>query len=106
MPGSFDIIVSNPPYVRDSEKGAMHANVLDNEPALALFVDDADPLVFYRAIALFSAQGLKKYGRLYLEINQYLGKETGELLKEHNFSEIELRKDMFGNDRMIRANFP
>ncbi|SHI94756.1 peptide chain release factor N(5)-glutamine methyltransferase [Pseudozobellia thermophila] len=105
LPDAFDVIVSNPPYVREKEKAEMHANVLDNEPDMALFVSDGDPLLFYRAIARFSKGGLKKEGRLYLEINQYLGKETQELLKEHNFSEIELRKDMFENDRMIRACF-
>ncbi|WP_209399955.1 peptide chain release factor N(5)-glutamine methyltransferase [Pseudozobellia sp. WGM2] len=99
----FDIIVSNPPYVREQEKVGMHSNVLDNEPSLALFVEDDNPLIFYKEIALFAKKHLNESGALYLEINQYLAKETEQLLKEHNFSEIELRKDMFDNDRMIKA---
>ena len=99
----FDIIVSNPPYVRELEKEEMKNNVKDHEPSLALFVSDGDPLVFYRTIAHFSETHLKEGGSLYLEINQYLGEETKALLKAHNFSEIELRKDIFGNDRMLKA---
>ncbi|PKA96625.1 release factor glutamine methyltransferase [Flavobacteriaceae bacterium MAR_2009_75] len=99
----FDIIVSNPPYVREQEKEKMNLNVLENEPGLALFVKDNDPLIFYKEIALFAKKHLNQLGALYLEINQYLAKETEQLLKEHNFSEIELRKDMFDNDRMIKA---
>lgn len=100
---AFDIIVSNPPYVRELEKKEMHANVLDSEPALALFVSDEDPLVFYREIIKFAQKNLKEKGFLYFEINQYLGKETEELLKEFDFSEIELRKDIFGNHRMLKG---
>ena len=100
----FDIIVSNPPYVRELEKKEIKKNVADHEPHLALFVSDEDPLLFYRAIAYFANRRLTKNGSLYLEINQYLGAETQSLLKAHNFSEIELRKDIFGNDRMIKAN--
>ncbi|MEC7262262.1 MAG: peptide chain release factor N(5)-glutamine methyltransferase [Bacteroidota bacterium] len=99
----FDIIVSNPPYVRDLEKLEIHKNVKDYEPNLALFVPDDDALVFYRAIAQFSKRHLAKKGSLYLEINQYLGEETKRVLKAHNFSEIELRKDIFGNDRMLKG---
>ncbi len=99
----FDIIVSNPPYVRELEKESIKNNVKEHEPSLALFVPDEDPLLFYKAIAQFSEANLKKGGRLYLEINQYLGEETKSLLKAHNFSEIELRKDIFGNDRMLKA---
>ena len=99
----FDIIVSNPPYVREQEKVGMHSNVLDNEPGLALFVKDDNPLIFYKEIALFAKKHLNESGALYLEINQYLAKETEQLLKEHNFSEIELRKDMFDNYRMIKT---
>ncbi|KAB7530958.1 peptide chain release factor N(5)-glutamine methyltransferase [Flagellimonas olearia] len=101
---NFDIIVSNPPYVRELEKKEIKKNVADHEPHLALFVPDEDPLLFYRAIARFANRRLTKKGSLYLEINQYLGAETQSLLKAHNFSEIELRKDIFGNDRMIKAN--
>ncbi|KAB5491925.1 peptide chain release factor N(5)-glutamine methyltransferase [Flagellimonas hadalis] len=102
----FDIIVSNPPYVRELEKEGMKNNVKDHEPSLALFVSDGDPLVFYSAIAQFGRTRLKEGGGLYLEINQYLGEETKALLKAHNFSEIELRKDIFGNDRMLKAIVP
>ncbi len=97
----FDIIVSNPPYVREMEKKEMHNNVTVYEPNLALFVPNDDPLRFYDTIIRFAKRHLNEKGYLYLEINQYLGKETQALLEEHNFSEIELRKDMFGNDRML-----
>ncbi len=99
----FDVIVSNPPYVRELEKQKMNANVLENEPDLALFVPDGDPLVFYKKIAAFATENLNVDGCLFFEINQYLGKETQQLLSDHNFSEIELRKDLFGNDRMLKA---
>ncbi|MEZ4808790.1 MAG: peptide chain release factor N(5)-glutamine methyltransferase [Allomuricauda sp.] len=99
----LDIIVSNPPYVRESEKKGMRRNVKAYEPAKALFVPDRDPLKFYRAIVQLAKISLKERGRLYLEINQYFGKETKALLEAHNFSEIELRKDIFGNDRMLKA---
>jgi release factor glutamine methyltransferase len=99
----FDIIVSNPPYVRELEKEKIKKNVKKYEPGTALFVPDEDPLLFYRAIAQFSKANLEKKGSLYLEINQYLGAETKALLKAHNFSEIELRKDIFGNDRMLKC---
>ena len=99
----FDIIVSNPPYVRDLEKKKMHGNVLEHEPELALFVSDENPLVFYKRITEFAVDNLKEGGVLFFEINQYLGKETKQLLIDHNFSEIELRKDMFGNDRILKG---
>lgn len=99
----IDVIVSNPPYVRDLEKAEIKNNVLQNEPHLALFVSDDDPLIFYRKIALLAKQHLTTNGQLFFEINQYLGKETIVLLKEIGFSYVELRKDIFGNDRMIRA---
>ncbi|MGB5360270.1 MAG: peptide chain release factor N(5)-glutamine methyltransferase [Eudoraea sp.] len=100
---NYDIIVSNPPYVREMEKDQMHNNVLKNEPNLALFVPDEDPLLFYRPIAKLAKNNLTPKGVLYMEINQYLGEEVKELLKELGFAEIELRKDIFGNDRMIKA---
>ena len=99
----FDIIVSNPPYVRELEKDQIRDNVKKYEPHVALFVQDEDPLLFYRAITQFATTHLSKKGKLYFEINQYLGKETQALLEAHNFLEIELRKDMFGNQRMIKG---
>lgn len=98
---TFDIIVSNPPYVRNLEKEEIKKNVLDYEPHLALFVDDNDALVFYRKIAALAKSGLKENGQLYFEINQYLGKEMTDLLKKMDFKNIELRKDIYDNDRMI-----
>lgn len=97
----FDVIVSNPPYVRNLEKEEIKKNVLDYEPHLALFVADNDALIFYRKIAELAQKNLKKNGSLYFEINQYLGKETVELLKDLGFKNIELRKDIYDNDRMI-----
>lgn len=102
---NFDIIISNPPYVRELEKKEMSENVLEHEPDIALFVSDKDPLVFYRAIANFAKENLSDDGALYLEINQYLGNEMIALLNEYNFKDIELRKDIFGNDRMVKAVF-
>jgi len=99
----FDIIVSNPPYVREMEKKKMNKNVLEHEPNLALFVSNDNPLLFYKCITEFAVKNLKESGVLFFEINQYLGKETKQLLIDHNFSEIELRKDMFGNDRMLKG---
>lgn len=99
----FDIIVSNPPYVRVLEKDGIQKNVKDFEPDTALFVSDEDPLVFYRAIIDFAEKHLSEKGKLYFEINQYLGEQTKALFHPRNFSEIELRKDMFGNDRMLKA---
>lgn len=97
----FDIIVSNPPYVRMLEKAEIKTNVLDYEPHLALFVDDNDALLFYRKIAQLALKNLKPNGKLYFEINQYLGKETVNLLQELGFKDVRLIKDIYGNDRMI-----
>jgi release factor glutamine methyltransferase len=99
----FDLIVSNPPYVRELEKKEIKKNVLDNEPHLALFVADSDALVFYRKIAELAQKNLSPKGQLFYEINQYLGKEMMELLEKMNFQNIELRQDIYGNDRMIRG---
>jgi release factor glutamine methyltransferase len=99
----FDIIVSNPPYVRNLEKQEIHKNVLEYEPHLALFVEDNDALLFYRKITELATKNLSKNGQLYFEINQYLGKEMVELLEKYNFENIELKKDIYGNDRMIRC---
>jgi release factor glutamine methyltransferase len=101
----FDIIVSNPPYVRNLEKEEIKKNVLDNEPHLALFVEDHDALIFYRKIAELAQKNLSNSGQLYFEINQYLGKEMISLLEELNFKNVELRKDIYGNDRMMMAEF-
>ena len=98
---NFDIIVSNPPYVRNLEKEEIKKNVLDYEPHLALFVDDNDALVFYRKIAVLAKSGLSENGQLFFEINQYLGKEMTDLLEKMHFKNIELRKDIYDNDRMI-----
>ncbi len=100
----FDIIVSNPPYVRNLEKEEIKKNVLDNEPHLALFVEDNDALIFYRKIAELAQKNLSEHGQLYFEINQYLGKEMIDLLEKMNFKNIELRKDIYGNDRMIKGS--
>jgi release factor glutamine methyltransferase len=99
----FDIIVSNPPYVRELEKAEIQPNVLQNEPHLALFVPDENPLLFYNKIADLAKENLNKNGYLFFEINQYLGNETLSILKEKGFKNTELRKDLFGNDRMIKA---
>jgi len=102
LPGKFDLIVSNPPYVRDLEKVDMHRNVLEHEPHLALYVKDEDPLIFYRKITKLAKAGLFKNGSLYFEINQYLGSETSELLGNSGFK-TELKKDLFENYRMLKG---
>jgi release factor glutamine methyltransferase len=102
----LDIIVSNPPYVTNAEKGQMHSNVLVYEPHTALFVDDDDPLLFYRAIAIAAIKQLKEKGLLYLEINESLGTETVDLLRNYGFDDIELRTDLSGRFRMIKAHRP
>lgn len=99
----FDIIVSNPPYVRNLEKEEIKKNVLDYEPHLALFVEDTDALLFYKKIAQLAKKNLTTTGELYFEINQYLGKEMILLLENLQFKNIELQKDIYGNDRMTRA---
>ena len=99
----FDVIVSNPPYVRHLEKQEIKKNVLDNEPHLALFVDDNDALVFYRKIAQLAQKNLNPQGQLYFEINQYLGQEMLDLLQKMGFKDTVLRKDIYGNDRMIQC---
>ena len=99
----FDVIVSNPPYVRELEKQEIKKNVLDNEPHLALFVEDNDALIFYRKIAQLAQKNLNPQGQLYFEINQYLGQEMLDLLHEMGFKNSELRQDIYGNDRMIEC---
>lgn len=102
----FDIIVSNPPYVRDSEKELMKENVLNHEPHLALFVKNHDPLLFYRKIAGLAAKSLPADGLLFFEINRDLGQETMDLLADKGFREMELRKDLSGNYRMLKGLAP
>ena len=97
----FDLIVSNPPYVRNLEKEEIKQNVLDHEPHLALFVDDHDALIFYTKITELAKKNLSQNGQLYFEINQYLGKEMMDLLESKGFQQMELRQDIYGNNRMV-----
>lgn len=99
----LDIIVSNPPYIRELEKEMMLPNVLDHEPHLALFVPDNDPLRFYKLIAEKAKKVLKPQGWLYFEINEAFGLATSEVLLSNGFSKIEIRKDMQGKDRMVKG---
>ena len=101
-----DVLVSNPPYITESERTDMEANVLDWEPELALFVPDSDPLRFYRRIARKGLDWLSEEGALYFEINRAYGAETVRMLEELGYRQIELRKDLSGNDRMIKAIRP
>ncbi len=103
LPHYFDLIVSNPPYVKQQEKEVMHGNVLQHEPDQALYVSDTIPLVFYDKITDLAKNHLTKNGKLYFEINQYLGKETLELIQSKGFKNVLLKKDFLSNDRMIRA---
>lgn len=100
LPEKYDFIVSNPPYVRHSEKKEIHPNVLLHEPHLALFVSDENPLLFYEKIATLAQKHLNENGKLFFEINQYLSKETQELLEQIGFENTQLRKDLNGNYRM------
>lgn len=104
LPHLFDVIVSNPPYVRELEKEKMEKNVLENEPHLALFVKDNNPYIFYDKISEFAKKHLTKKGTLYFEINQYLGDNTVEILKAKGFNKIELKRDLFNKDRMIKTS--
>ncbi len=101
LPGSLDVLVSNPPYVRESERAAMRANVLAWEPATALFVPDDDPLLFYRRLAALGQELLRPGGRLYVEINEAFSLETQALLAQHGYAEVRGVADMFGRDRMV-----
>jgi len=103
LPQEYDVIISNPPYVRELEKKEIKNNVLENEPHLALFVADKNPLIFYNKIADLAKQQLSINGMLFFEINQYLGKETLNMLVKKGFKNIQLKKDLFGNDRMIKC---
>lgn len=98
----YDIIVSNPPYIREYEKEDMESRIVNHEPSKALFVPDDDPLVFYRSIIDFSLKNMKPQGRIYVEINQDLGEKTRQLFLEY-FNYVELKQDISGNFRMIKA---
>ena len=100
----YDIIISNPPYVRELEKKELKNNVLKNEPHVALFVENDNPLIFYAKIAELAKKYLNKNGLLFFEINQYLGTETIDLVNKKGLKNIQLKKDMFGNDRIIVAS--
>lgn len=100
----FNVIVSNPPYVRNLEKAEIKNNVLNNEPHLALFVEDDNPLLFYKAIAEFATKKLHKNGKLFFEINEYLGEETKALVESIGFKNVEIIKDIFNKDRMLSAD--
>ncbi|MDR6300334.1 peptide chain release factor N(5)-glutamine methyltransferase [Mesonia maritima] len=99
----YEVIVSNPPYVRNLEKEQMQKNVLDYEPEIALYVDNEDPLIFYRKIAQLAKNALTENGALYFEINQYLAEELKQLLQKEGFQQIELKKDIYENYRMCKA---
>ncbi|MAT90530.1 MAG: protein-(glutamine-N5) methyltransferase, release factor-specific [Flavobacteriaceae bacterium] len=101
LPEQYDLIISNPPYVRRSEQEKMQPNVLHYEPTSALYVEDVDPFLFYRKIAQLSKHHLTPSGKLYFEINEYLGKELQAVLKNIGFKEVILKKDVFQKHRMI-----
>jgi release factor glutamine methyltransferase len=101
----FDCVVSNPPYVTYAEANSMEPNVLRFEPHLALFVEDQDPLLFYRAIADFCRLNLKPEGACYVEINEHFGAATQSLFTEKGFSRVNIVQDMQGKDRMVKAQF-
>jgi release factor glutamine methyltransferase len=103
LPGKYQLIVSNPPYVRELEKPLMRHNVLDYEPGIALFVPDNDALVYYRSIALLGRKYLKDGGALYLEINENFSHEIVKLLKSTGFYGVEIRHDLNGKPRMVKA---
>ena len=103
LPEEYDVIVSNPPYVRISEKLEMKNNVLDHEPDLALFVENNDPLLFYNKISDLAIKHLVSGGFLYFEINEYLGEDMKQMLDKKGFKEIAVKKDMFGKDRMVKC---
>ncbi|NLR61321.1 peptide chain release factor N(5)-glutamine methyltransferase [Chitinophaga polysaccharea] len=100
---SFDLIVSNPPYITQSEQQSMQEQVWGYEPSLALFVPDNDALLFYRHISMMAKQKLLPGGALYFEINEALGKEVVALMEELGFKEVTLKQDMFGKDRMVKG---
>ena len=100
---SFDLIVSNPPYICNKERETMETNVLEHEPHTALFVPDDDPLLFYRAIAQYGQTALKEGGCLYFEINPFYAEALREMLSKMSYQDIEIKEDQYGKQRMIRA---
>ena len=100
---SWNIIVSNPPYICEKEKADMEKNVLEHEPSIALFVPDEEPLKFYRAIAEYASSALKSEGALYFEINPIYEKEIREMLEELGFKDIKTKEDAYGKKRMMKA---
>lgn len=100
---TFDLIVSNPPYIAQSEKKEMDTNVLNFEPHLALFVPDENPLIFYEKIARLASGSMKKEGKLFFEINRQKANRVASILRKNGFRNIEIRKDISGNERMIKA---
>lgn len=103
LPKNIDILVSNPPYVKKSEKALMNSNVLDYEPDIALFVDDDNPIIFYQRIAGIGKKILNNEGLLFFEINESLGDEVKSMLEKMQYSKVEIRKDIDGKNRMVRA---
>lgn len=99
--GAWDIIVSNPPYICESERKDMSRNVLDHEPHTALFVPDSDPLLFYRAISRYAARSLRLGGRLYFEVNEAFAGDTALLMRSEGFTDVAVRQDMYGKDRIV-----
>lgn len=100
----FDVIISNPPYVRDCEKPQMQKNVLDYEPFTALFVPDDDALKFYKKISEFASTHLNKFGKLFFEINENFGKETAQVLENYGFKNVKIIKDCFGKNRFVKGD--
>lgn len=99
---SFDLIVSNPPYIMEKERKAMRPNVLNYEPGLALFVPDEDPLIFYKAVALWARKLLKPSGLGFVEINESLAQETAAVFCDYGFEDVSVTQDIFGKNRIIR----
>ena len=100
---SYEVLVSNPPYVREQEKALMRDNVLNYEPDVALFVSDNDPLLYYRRLTQLAMEQLRPNGAIYVEINEYLGEATKKLFQAQGLAQVELRQDLFGKDRMLKA---
>ena len=104
VPGVYDLIISNPPYIAASEKTTMANHVVEHEPHLALFVPDGDPLIFYRNIAVYATKHLRRFGRVIVEINERFGEETAEVFKQQGFK-VVIVQDMSGKNRMLMAWF-